>query len=330
MQEQLLQLQEITNPFASGSAHVQGPGGNTSVKSFDQLLIKASGFTFKDIAKNNGVVLLDNTSVVKNLKALIENSSDGLQSKPPLVLYSIPPLAKPSMEYEFHSILDNYVLHTHSVYANIVNCCLECPEILSSLFNENEYILIPYLTPGFPIAAYLLKLNLKKIPPIIFLKNHGIIVHGQTSKEVLSSYNYVQEKITEHFNLLRMPELDTYYASQNERSEKPEKIFLKVDVTNANEEFYDQILIPDQSIFFKNKVSSSPESDIFLDYDKNEIVIKGTAKFVEAAKSMVEALYFIRKSILSLGLTLDFIAARDIDILHGLDSEKYRTSLLNK
>ena len=165
---------------------------------------------------------------------------------------------------------------------------------------------------------------------IIFLKNHGIIVHGQTSKEVLSSYNYVQEKITEHFNLLRMPELDTYYASQNERSEKPEKIFLKVDVTNANEEFYDQILIPDQSIFFKNKVSSSPESDIFLDYDKNEIVIKGTAKFVEAAKSMVEALYFIRKSILSLGLTLDFIAARDIDILHGLDSEKYRTSLLNK
>ncbi len=327
----LKQLQSITAPFAFTGEHVQGPGGNTSVKQGSEILIKGSGFTFKDVAHDTGVVKLNNQTVQYSLQVKQQQAFTEMSSGFPEVLESSPEGIKPSMEYEFHSLLNTYVVHTHSVYANVITCAAACEKLLSDIFADDEYLLVSYVTPGYPIARALLTLKKgEEWPPVIFLKNHGIIIHGATAQEVIDKYADVEDRIKQHLGLAPLQEFNCSEVTENSCVLNAGAINgANIYLTGIEEELTGQVLIPDQSIFFRNKISTTDESaGIYVDADGQQIIINGSKNFVAAAVAMLQAVYYIKNNMAALQLHPDYIPQEDLDILHGLSSEKYRLSLL--
>lgn len=327
-------LQLISEPFSYTAEHVQGPGGNTSVKIDEILVIKASGFTFGDVANGIGFVTLNNSTIVNNLVSKISSNDAVYENEAPQVLGSFPDGLKPSMEFEFHALLDTFVLHTHSVYVNVLSCSSECETLLKKIFEPDEYFLVPYVTPGFPIAEYLLKhKNGNAYPSIIILKNHGIIVHGSSAQMVLEKYQYVIDKIINEYELPLMADLvlqkkeeDVYLVDEVNVSANNIDVKLLVETLTQN------ILIPDQSIFFRGKVSSSIQINpgVFVHIDTNQITLKGNDKFILACTTMLGAVYYIVNNLKKLGLKADYISSEMINIMHSLSTEKYRSSILEK
>ncbi len=326
-QEVIHDIQLITVPFANTWEHVQGPGGNTSVKEQDMMLIKASGFTFKDVGNSTGLVWTDNHQVIKNLSTSCDDGS--LECPLARVIKSLPEGLRPSMEFEFHAALGKYVLHTHSVYVNVITCCIECPSLLNTIFPDISYVLVPYIMPGHPLASYIYRtVSSGEKAQLYFLKNHGIIVHAETAEEVLYIYDLVQQRIIDFLKLSIVIESDSEITGLERKELFFEKISNGIDQMEI-EDVNDRILVPDQSIFFRNKVSATDSSaNVYFDLENKKILIKGSPKFIEAAESMLKMIYYIMSNQRYLGLTSEFISKKELDVLHGLSSEKYRVSIL--
>lgn len=326
-QEIIDDIQLITAPFANTWEHVQGPGGNTSVKNQDIMLIKASGFTFKDLINGIGLTWVDNNQVIQNLSTSCNDGS--LECPPAKVIKSIPEGLRPSMEFEFHAALGKYVLHTHSIYVNVITCCVECPDLLKTIFWDIPYVLVPYIMPGHPLASYIYKMVASgEKAQIYFLKNHGVIVHAETVDEVLSIYNLIQQRIIDFLKLSMVMEDHSENTNLESKQVLFEEISNGIDQMKI-EDVRDHILVPDQSIFFRNKIAATDTSaSVYFDLKNKEIVINGSPKFMEAAESMLKMIYYILSNHSRLALTSEFISKKELDILHGLSSEKYRVSIL--
>ena len=122
---------------------------------------------------------------------------------------------RPSMETGFHAVLGNYVVHSHSVYVNVLNCSYEGPKILSDLFPESSFI--PYVPPGRSLS---LKVHQHAHAPIFFLGNHGLIVHEKNLQQVISLHERVNNRIREElelpiFNTKRQQVLERRFINEN-------------------------------------------------------------------------------------------------------------------
>ncbi len=328
-------LQEITAPYAAGAEHVQGGGGNTSVKDDSgNMLIKASGYLFSNISnENQGVVLVETKGVIEGIHNKISGVTDYETIVPMKGAFPDNGHSKPSMEYEFHALLGKYVLHTHSVYANVINCCSDADAMYQKALSGLNYLIIPYVTPGFPIAAHLvnyLKKN-RKIPEIILLKNHGVIVHGATAAGVNSTYEDVQNRLQSTYAMEKLNELKAQECPEG--FELPaSSLYGTFDINTAQKELEGDVLFPDQTIFFKGKISQNKEDNtpLYLNIPEQKIEINGSRKFAEACVEMIQAVRYVNEQQKRLGLHPVWLSNNDVDILHGLSAEKHRIAILNK
>lgn len=186
--EKILSL--VNNIMDSPSA-----GGNISIKQGKFIYIKSSGKDLKKYSSFNEDVAKVN---MINLKSKI----------------------KPSMELYFHLKLNQYVLHYHPLYINALLCSSATDEELKEVFDvieldEEYYSIINYTTPGEELAE---KINNRK--PIIFLRNHGVIIHSDVSTMIERYYNYIHKlsslfPIENHLMpddvVLKNEEIDIYY-----------------------------------------------------------------------------------------------------------------------
>ena len=69
--------------------------------------------------------------------------------------------------------------------------------MLSSIFKDEDIALVPYRTPGIDLALELVRVinTLKKIPKIIFLQNHGLIITSNNIEDIKKITELVLEKI---------------------------------------------------------------------------------------------------------------------------------------
>lgn len=326
MQETIEALKKITRPFADGWDHVQGPGGNTSVKENNTLVIKASGFTFRDLLNDEGYVAVDNASLLADFAHTYD---DGLlEGTPSVVIGGAKEGLRPSMEYEFHAVLKPYVLHTHSVYANVVLCSSNCASLLEEWFPDIPYVLVPYVMPGHPLASYIYKKLLSGVhASVFFLKNHGIIVHGDTAEEVLALYDAVQQRIIDRAGLA--PISASYFPPLPDNGGTLQFSDVSTDPERVQiADLRDHIVVPDQSIFFRGKLSEQPgETSIFFNTAQQQIEISGSPKFFDAAVSAMRMVFYIRNNQARLSWKADYIPTSELSVLHGLSSEKYRVSI---
>ena len=173
---------------------VQAAGGNTSIKTASGAMwVKASGIHLSDIGGPQGLVSVDHVALLgavqKNStkpswetraqeKTMLEESILGERS------------VRPSIETFMHACLGKVVLHIHPLMFNILTCQRTWDTQISAILPEA--ILIPYTTPGLPLAAAIsAQIEGRETAPLVMvLQNHGLVVSGP-------SVAWVQEKTRE-------------------------------------------------------------------------------------------------------------------------------------
>lgn len=191
----------VSQAAGARADYVQGGGGNTSVKLPGGLMaIKASGFCLSDIRPDKAYAVLDgadlrNFYLTTEPSALADVEKEG-SARAKADIRHIDGLAdlRPSVEAGFHSILKTFVVHTHSVYANLAACSTACRPIAAQAFAGANYTWgwVPYTDPGanltFAIRDELRRVEAEtgKAPSVILMQNHGIIVHDDDPDTALA------------------------------------------------------------------------------------------------------------------------------------------------
>ena len=186
---------------------VQGPGGNTSVKQSQQLLIKSTGLRLDQVTESNGLSLLDLSKVLKSytLKFLQEaqeqDYSNLIKNKENLVEYH-KTLNLPSMETGFHiSLNKKYVFHFHSLVSHFVFHELnKDADRVKKWFKDNTNLrcfFLPFCYPGLSLSK-----SLHEHPDydIYFLDSHGVILNFDNADD-LNLYIELEKSFCTSFGL---------------------------------------------------------------------------------------------------------------------------------
>jgi ribulose-5-phosphate 4-epimerase/fuculose-1-phosphate aldolase len=338
-------LLNLTFPFVNRPDLIQGPGGNTSVKDDNgNMIIKASGFRFEEITEESGYSIINARNIsdyffnVKvSEKAEEEKQSLEIIKNNILKNSSGEMYPKPSMETGFHAVLDKFVVHTHSVWSNLVNCTSNPFELLKRIQIKTglNIAYIPFVSPGFGLS-YFITQELKnsnelstKRPQVFFLENHGIVSHSNNLLEAqtmlldIDKIIQAELKISNEYPQTELLKIDNYFKPYNDF------VWSMIQKHKVDEVFFSQILFPDQTVFFHNQIAFSEDLN-----KKINIVPKKGIRYhcgEREAKSIHEtmsAYFFIFDTLLKLKKTPHFVSSEEIDYINNMDMEKYRKSLM--
>lgn len=179
----------LSRRIGSDRMLVQGPGGNTSVKSGGAMWIKASGTRLADSGIHRVFLPVDIDRVIA------EFNGGGNGSCTQAVVGSSHGL-RPSIETTFHAVLPRrFVFHYHSVLAL---CHLISPEGIETLprkLDGLDWTLAEYRKPGIPLTREIETSLGAGNPEVVLLKNHGVIVAANRISRVASLIGEVEDRL---------------------------------------------------------------------------------------------------------------------------------------
>lgn len=332
--------------------YVQGGGGNTSVKLSGGLMaIKASGCCLKDIRPDAAYAVLDYEALRRFYYGANPGDFDDVEkagsdcAKANTAAIDGLPAMRPSVEAGFHSILDAYVAHSHSVYANLCTCSGELADIAAGALQGADYGWgrAPYVDPGarltFSIRDELRRVEAEtgRRPAVLFMQNHGLIVHSDDPDQCLRIHTDVNDRIARAFGLENgcfppvslkdlgggLWEADCPYLTEALASgEFTEKFLLESP------------LYPDQLVFLTGSFAfgnGDPAEGMALCDPAT-----GAVRFnMPAAKAQVVAetlccVVFIVKNIARKGYTLTTLGEKAKAFIANWESEKYRKAMAER
>lgn len=349
--ERLTQFSRMSAASGGRADYVQGGGGNTSAKLDDRLMaIKASGFCLKDITPDSAYAVIDYAALRRfyhaNEPGAFEDVEKSGSAQTKAATQQIEGLAslRPSVEAGFHSLLDTFVSHTHSVYANFAACAKGGREIVDKALAGADYAwgFVGYVNPGsrltFSIRDEMARVEAStgKRPAVIFMENHGLIVHGDDPDRVLAIQDDVNARIAAAFGVTgdSFPKVavreeggvcvvDAPYLAQQLKTG---------DFTE--QQFIYEPLYPDQLVFlgdgFSMGDSEPDEGECVANPATGEVRIRaGAGKALVIAETLT-AIVFIRRTVESAGHEVISLGEAAKDFIANWESEKYRKSLAGK
>lgn len=351
--EKLLQDFSRISKIAGGRAdYVQGGGGNTSVKLADGLMaIKASGFCLSDIEPNKAYAVLDGSAIrdfyLTSEPEQFENVETAGSTKAKESVKVIEGLAqlRPSVEAGFHSILKKFVIHTHSVYANLAACALDCREICTAAFEGADYSwgMVPYVDPGanltFAIRNELRRVEAEtgKVPSIIIMQNHGIIAHDDDPDRCLALHADANERLAKQFGMTG----DSFPTVQIKEVEdglfEADTPYLADELASGayTEEFLlEQPLYPDQMVFLIGTFSMDKDvvedGQCVANSKSGRVLMRMDGKKAQVLAETLTAVVFVVSHIKAAGHPLSTMGEAAKHFIANWESEKYRKSLAGK
>lgn len=334
-------LIDISTYAGNRTDYTQGGGGNTSVKDLEKgiMLIKASGFRLVDISETNAFVAVDQKKISKyylnvdlSVKKDYEKESAELSKSSVLPFENVPTL-RPSVEVGFHSLLKKYVIHTHSVYANILTCSKEGEGIANKIFKGKDFgfIFLPYINPGFELSLAMKKRIDEYIkengiyPEVIFMKNHGLVVTGDSVERVKVVNTVVNEAIREYLSLednfrsVELVEEDGAFVSKTKIiTDFISRKELSLSLLN------EYPLYPDQLVYLNNIIAFDPEK---LTVTKDKVMYKTDKKQATTLEETLAAYLFILTAIEKNNLTVQTMNEKEVYFINHWEAEKYRRSV---
>lgn len=282
----LKELVSISQHVGNDVAMIQGGGGNTSVK-VDQnvMLIKASGTTLSALTEETGYAAVDYQRIIMKIHDDCDNDGFVELCNKALVDGYHSGAVRPSIETGFHALLGTFVIHSHSVYANILACSKEGKSICSELFPDSLWVCFD--KPGLELTRMIERSCNRQQHKVIFLANHGLVVHGESCAEVCALHDEVNARIRQHFRIAPMELMD--------RTALPPLEFMQ-----------SHVLFPDQIVF----LSGSP-----------------ALQQSQAAIETISAYRYIYNTINSLGLGPVFIGQEKVNQISNMSSENYRRGI---
>lgn len=196
-EENLKELIRLSIKYGADNDYVLAGGGNTSWKSQDLMLVKASGTELGNITEDGFVTLsMDKLRDIRTTKYPDDREEREERALEDLMNSRLAgQKGRPSVESLLHAIIpDRYVVHTHPAIVNGLTCSLNGREMALELFPDN-CIWIPLVDPGYILAktiddemAVWMDNHAGKLPDYIFLANHGVFLWGNSSYEVNKKY----------------------------------------------------------------------------------------------------------------------------------------------
>ena len=340
------ELERISQTVGNFPEYVQGGGGNTSVKLNDELMaVKASGYQLNEITEQEGFVVINYEKVKDyyvnidiNADIDFEKDSKEFVQKNIVEIDGIKTL-RPSVEAGFHSILERCVIHTHSVYANILCCSVEGREIAEKIFQDTEYsfLWIPYVDPGFQLTLKIqnaitsYKKEKNKLPELILMENHGLIVHSHDADECVQIHERVNKLIKDHFNIsTSYPEIKLIEKNENTFTSDTDYLRSFYKNSSMTEEYFDKVVLyPDQLVYLNGSISiNEVKNKLNINTSTGEIVYKTNYKEARTLEETLLAYLYVIEQIGKNNLTLKTMTEEQINFIKNWESEKYRKSLL--
>lgn len=326
--------------------YLQGAGGNISEKiDGDIMAIKSSGVEIKEMNQKYGYSIVNYKKISDEFSKLpLEISKKQDETTVSFINNQTIEFPKhnslrPSIETGFHTLLKKYVIHSHSVYSNILACSKSFEDLTMNLFKKDSFIIIPYFAPGTILTRNILKeyhtfyLKNNKYPDIIFLKNHGLIVHAENPEKAIEFHEYVTKKLCDYFKLKTsdFPKVNLKKQTATKfESSNPFLINYFKRNKFVNQDFFNQTLFPDQTVYFKENISFEYNKNKKVIIQKDKIIYNSNLKEASTIEETLIAYVFIRKQINSANLQCSFITKKEMNYIHNLESEKYRKKMLTK
>lgn len=320
--------------------YTQGGGGNTSVKDGDVMYIKASGFKLKDIDEVTAYVPMD-LNKIKDFFSSVD-LTDGkdyealnkqVTAEATLKFEGLAPL-RPSVEVGFHSVLKKYVIHTHSIYANLLTCAVKGKEIAEKIYANVDfgYIFMPYIDPGFTLSVKMKEAvdeytaTSGKYPEVIFMQNHGLVVSGDDIERVKEVNEKVNNLIVEYFGLKdEYREVTLVSVGEGEfRSETPLVMGFVKENALTKDMLDEYPLYPDQLVYLNNLIAFNPEK---LQAKDGTVYYKTNEKEAVTLEETLFAYLFVITTLKAKGIEISTMSEKDVYFINNWEAEKYRRSM---
>jgi len=331
------QLVNISSYAGARADYVQGGGGNTSVKFDDALMgIKASGYTLGEITEDKGYVTVDYPAIMRyyetvDVSAVKDVEKESLQvNMDSIRLLPGMESKRPSVEVGFHSFLSRCVIHTHSVYANVLCCSEEGRATAEKIFAGSgiNYLFVPYVDPGFTLtltirqAVEQYKAEHGAAPSVIFMENHGVIAHADTDKDAIALHEQVNDAIRTFLNIAEYPKPAVQEAGEGYVSATP-YLAETIAALGADEAYFGMLkLYPDQLVYIGKKIGDT------VKIGPEGIAYSMSAKEAQTVEETLLGAVFVIDAIRKAGLTLRQMRERDAGHINNWESEKYRAGLV--
>lgn len=344
--EVLKQLEYISKAVGIPVEYTQGGGGNTSAKISEELMaVKASGCKLKQITPNEGYVVVKYEEIKSFFKGVdLNEDRDFEKESTEFVKSSIVDMEglkklRPSVEAGFHSFLKKFVIHTHSVYANMICCTSTGKETVNEIFKDSVYetAWIPYINPGFCLSLKIaeavdeISARTGKFPEVIFMENHGLIVTADDSVRCVELHAEVNEMIKKYLGLEEaFPVIDIFTVDENTHISKTEYLSQYFKTNKISENFFDEItLYPDQLVYLNGSIAfNSMDKKLNINMSTGEIIYKTSFSEAQTIEETLLAYLYVIDGIKKAGLPLKTMSEREIDFIKNWESEAYRKSLV--
>ena len=348
----LSDFSRVSKAAGGRSAYVQGGGGNTSVKLPGGLMaIKASGFCLKDIEVDKAYAVLNGADLrefyFNSEPSDFEDVEKAGSARAKADTLHIDGLAdlRPSVEAGFHSILKTFVVHTHSVYANLACCCSSCRTIAQVAFQGADYTWgwVPYTDPGanltFAIRDELRRVEKEsgKVPSVILMQNHGIIAHDDDPDRVLAIHADANERLAHCFGLscdsfpeVKIKELAAgILAADVPYLESAFKAGGYTQETLLTEPLYPDQLVFLNDTFYLDKAELEDGQAVASSVSGQMLMKMGASKAMTLTETLT-AVFFLTENIRKAGYAVATMGDAAKQFIANWESEKYRKSLAGK
>ena len=319
--------------------YVQGGGGNTSVKLDDRLMaVKASGFCLGDVLPDQAYAVMDYAAIRtfyrKHEERDFEDPEKAGSEQAKTSTISVEGMAalRPSVEAGFHSLLGKFVIHSHSVYTNFACCAVEMQQILEDALKDADFSwgVVPYIDPGARLSFAIrdemdrVKQASGRVPTVLFMQNHGLIVHGETADAALALHEAVNARVAAYFGVaadaFSTMDLEAYIAKRLGARAYEGSFFIETP------------LYPDQMVFFIGTLGfgrqEAKSGEILLDLASGFIHSGVGEAQTSVVTQTLAAVLFIQEQIEKKGYTLSTMGEKAKRFIANWESEKYRKSLL--
>lgn len=252
---------------------------------------------------------------------------------------------RPSVEAGFHSLLDTYVLHTHSVYANLACCARDGREIAAKVLSGADYGwgMVPYVDPGARLT-FAIRDELRRVeaetgrrPAVILMQNHGILVHHDDPGQALAIHADANERIARAFGLTG----DSFPAVRL-REAAPGLYEADVPYLTAalaggkftEARLLEQPLYPDQMVFLTGTFSMDredvPEGQCAASSRTGQVRMRMDRQRAQVLAETLTAVVFILQTLEAAGRPVSTMGEAARQFIAGWESEQYRKSLAGK
>ena len=209
----------------------QGPGGNTSIKIENKVLIKKSGYLLSD-SKNKNIF---KKVMLKDIKSFYEKINDENKFDKSL-----------SIETPLHVLLNSkYIFHYHSI-ASILISAIYKKNTLDSELIKNKILPIKYIRPGVDLANEITRNNKDYNFKSFFLYNHGIVIEDDNVENLYKKILFTENIFSKLIDYKKLKVVAREVLNLEIENNRIRNIYPNIEY----KKFKDKFLFPDHPVFF--------------------------------------------------------------------------------